>query len=169
MRVNNNERGVLTSMWWFQRVIGSLNNDDGDVNENGKKAIGLDLQNNNFIRALHHVSLYISFPSLNNYDGKIKCLISRFDEDGNTRKHFSFSFPELWYSSANSLFKRRFRSRGRHCCLSFLIWISRRPWYFCGKHISIVEIVTAMRINAFYLLDFHAWTPKIKYTPRFIR
>ena len=26
-------------------------NDDGDVNDNGKKAIGLDWQNNNFARA----------------------------------------------------------------------------------------------------------------------
>ena len=31
--------------------IGSLRNDDGDGNENGKKAIGLDKQNNNFARA----------------------------------------------------------------------------------------------------------------------
>ena len=30
-----------------QDIIGSLSNDDGDVNENGKKAIGLDRQNNN--------------------------------------------------------------------------------------------------------------------------
>ena len=30
---------------------GSLSNDDVDVNENGKKAIGLDWQNNNFARA----------------------------------------------------------------------------------------------------------------------
>ena len=29
----------------------SLSNDDGDGNENGKKAIGLDWQNNNFARA----------------------------------------------------------------------------------------------------------------------
>ena len=29
----------------------SLSNDDGDGNENGKKAIGLDKQNNNFARA----------------------------------------------------------------------------------------------------------------------
>ena len=29
----------------------SLNNDDGDGNENGKKVIGLDKQNNNFARA----------------------------------------------------------------------------------------------------------------------
>ena len=32
-------------------MLGSLSNDDGDVNENGKKAIGLDWQNNNFARA----------------------------------------------------------------------------------------------------------------------
>ena len=31
--------------------IGSLSNDDG--NENGKKAIGLEWQNNNFARAAH--------------------------------------------------------------------------------------------------------------------
>ena len=29
----------------------SLSNDDGDVTENGKKAIGLDWQNNNLARA----------------------------------------------------------------------------------------------------------------------
>ena len=30
---------------------GSLSNDDGDVNDNGKKSIGFDWQNNNFARA----------------------------------------------------------------------------------------------------------------------
>ena len=30
---------------------GSLSNDEGDNNENGKKPIGLDWQNNNFARA----------------------------------------------------------------------------------------------------------------------
>ena len=32
-------------------TIGRLSNDDGDGKENGKKAIGLDWQNNNFARA----------------------------------------------------------------------------------------------------------------------
>ena len=32
-------------------LLGSLSNDDGDGNQNGKKAIGLDWQNNNFARA----------------------------------------------------------------------------------------------------------------------
>ena len=74
-----------------------------------------------------------------------KCLISRSVEDVNTTERLSFSFPELWYSllefssrnncqhltnwmrwnkrgkvwsSANSLFKWRIRSRRRRCCLS---------------------------------------------------
>ena len=33
------------------QVLGGLNNDDGVSNENGKKAIGLYQQNNNFARA----------------------------------------------------------------------------------------------------------------------
>ena len=32
-------------------LLGSLSNNDGDGNENGKKAIGLDWQNNNLARA----------------------------------------------------------------------------------------------------------------------
>ena len=32
-------------------LLGSLSNNDGDGNENGKKAIGLDWQNNNVARA----------------------------------------------------------------------------------------------------------------------
>ena len=35
--------------WVF--LSGNLSNDDGDVNEDGKKAIGLDWQNNTFARA----------------------------------------------------------------------------------------------------------------------
>ena len=108
-------------MWWS---LGSLSNDDHDVNENGKKALGWYYQNTNFTRA------------------------SRFVEDGNTRQQFSFSFPGLWYSplelnskkicqhltnwttwnkrdkvssSANSLFKWRFASRRHRCCLKSLI------------------------------------------------
>ena len=32
-------------------LLGSLSNDESDGNENGKKAIGLDWQNNNFAHA----------------------------------------------------------------------------------------------------------------------
>ena len=37
----------------LSRILESLSNDDGDANENGKKAIGLDWQNNNSTRASH--------------------------------------------------------------------------------------------------------------------
>ena len=37
----------------LSRMLESLSNDDGDANENGKKAIGLDWQNNDSTRALH--------------------------------------------------------------------------------------------------------------------
>ena len=33
--------------------VGRLSNDNGDGNEKGKKAKGLDLQNNNFARKIH--------------------------------------------------------------------------------------------------------------------
>lgn len=41
-------------------LIRSLSSDDVDGSENGKKAIGLDRQNNHF--ALHHAFLYLSLP-----------------------------------------------------------------------------------------------------------
>ena len=44
-------QGVKTADWQ-STTIESLSNDDGDGNENGKKAKGLDWQNNNFARAL---------------------------------------------------------------------------------------------------------------------
>ena len=48
-------------------IIGSLSIHDGDGNKNGKKAIGLDQQNNN----VHHDFWYISLPSLHDYDVKV--------------------------------------------------------------------------------------------------
>ena len=53
---------------FFYRGI-TLSNDDGNSNENSKKAIGLDWQNNNFAHAL--LFLYISLPSLHDYDLKM--------------------------------------------------------------------------------------------------
>ena len=37
----------------LSRILESLSNNDGDANENGQKAIGLDWQNNDSTRALH--------------------------------------------------------------------------------------------------------------------
>ena len=48
-----NRRNVSFSLEenFREEMVKSLTNDDGDGNENGKKAIGLDRQNNNFARA----------------------------------------------------------------------------------------------------------------------
>ena len=52
-------------MW----ILVSLRNHDGDGNEYSKKAIDLDKQNNNFAR--DHAFLYISLPSLHDYNVKL--------------------------------------------------------------------------------------------------
>ena len=54
MRAYREEKCDITLPWYqnfWIATIGSSSNDDGDGNENGKKAIGLDEQNNNFARA----------------------------------------------------------------------------------------------------------------------
>ena len=41
----------LNLLFFFAVLVDRELNDNGNVNENGKKAIGLDRQNNNFARA----------------------------------------------------------------------------------------------------------------------
>ena len=62
-------------------------NDDGDSSENSKRLIGVDWQNNNFARAAHH--LYISLPSLHDYDVKFPSF-TFFEERGHKRTAFFF-------------------------------------------------------------------------------
>ena len=68
-------------------ILGSLSNDDGDSSENSKRLIGVDWQNNNFARAAHH--LYISLPSLHDYDVKFPSF-TFFEERGHKRTAFFF-------------------------------------------------------------------------------
>ena len=51
--LNLSEQGLRAVCEVVREVVllGSLSNKDGDGNENGKKATGLDWQNNNFARA----------------------------------------------------------------------------------------------------------------------
>ena len=72
--------------------IGSLNNYDGDVNESGKKPVGLDWQNNNFARASR---FFCTFLCRRCTTTTWKCLISRFVENVTTRQQLYFYFPEL--------------------------------------------------------------------------
>ena len=53
------------------KASGELSLHDGDVHENGNKAISLDWQNNNSARASSFF-LNISLPSLNDYGVKIR-------------------------------------------------------------------------------------------------
>ena len=54
--------------------IGSFSNDEGDGNEDVKKAIGL-LRKTTTLH-VHHAFLYISLPSLHDYD--VKMTICKF-------------------------------------------------------------------------------------------
>ena len=72
--------------------LGSLSNDDGDINKNVTKAIGLDWQNNNFTRASRFFVHFFSLLSLHDYD--VKLPISRFLRDVNTGQQLSIYFPE---------------------------------------------------------------------------
>ena len=49
-------------------LLGSFSNDDGDSSEDAKKAIGL-LRKTTSLH-VHHAFLYISLPSLHDYDVK---------------------------------------------------------------------------------------------------
>ena len=52
----------------FSSLLGSLRNDDGDGNENGKKEIGL-LRKTTTLH-VHHAFWYISLPSFHDYNVK---------------------------------------------------------------------------------------------------
>ena len=68
---------------------GSLRNDDDDGNENGKKEIGLDKQNNNFARASR---FFCTFLCRRCTTTTWNCLISRFVEDGEQKTTTFFFF-----------------------------------------------------------------------------
>ena len=76
-------------------MLGSLSKGNGDGNENGKKAIGLDWKNNNFVRASRFFVHVHFLPSLHDYDVKV----SRFMEDVNKRTRNLLSHSELGYGS----------------------------------------------------------------------
>ena len=77
-----------------QKSLGSLSNDDADGNENGQKAIGLISKTTTL--HVHHTFLYISLPSLPDYNVKVpEFTFCRGREHKTTT---FFSFPELWYS-----------------------------------------------------------------------
>ena len=116
--------------------------------------------------------LYISLPSLHDYDVKLPSSISPFVEDVDTGQRPSFSFPELqfsllkfncwklcqhltnwtiWnkrdkvWSSANSLFKWSFRNRRRRWCLSSLYCGMRSFSTFLIGYMTSIPRLVLMR------------------------
>ena len=81
--------GFSGELFKFEANIIGRSNDDGDGNENGKKAIGLDWQNNNFARASRFFCTFLSRCCTTT---TWKCLISRFVEDVNEDNKFLFLF-----------------------------------------------------------------------------
>jgi len=117
-------------------MIGSQRNEDGDVNENGKKPIGLKWQNNNFARASRFFcTFHCRRCKTTTWKGHISRFITRTLTQDNdflfiswtSIKSFTIQFKEkianiCWierevWGSASSLFNWRFRSRRRRCCL----------------------------------------------------
>ena len=71
-------------------LIGSLRNDDGDGNENGKKAKGLDKQKNNFARASPF--FVHSLPSLHDNNVKLPNFTFCRGREQKTTTFFFFSW-----------------------------------------------------------------------------
>ena len=71
-------------------LIGSLSNDDEDLNESGKNAIGLISKTT--ILHMHQAFLYISLLSMHGYNVEVP-IFSSFVEDLITRQRLSSSFP----------------------------------------------------------------------------
>ena len=69
--------------------VGSFSNDDGDGNENVKKAIGLLSKTTSL--HMHHPFLYISLPLLRDYDVKMPSF-TFYGGRKQAMTNFSFSF-----------------------------------------------------------------------------
>ena len=79
----------------FPCLLGSISNDDGDGNENGKKPTELDIKT----KTLHVLfTLFCTFLCRHCTTMTWKWLISYFEENLNTRQRLSFSLPDLRYS-----------------------------------------------------------------------
>ena len=106
---------------------GSLSNDDGDVNKNGKKAIGrrhlpslydydVKMPNFTFCRGHEHKTttfFFFSWTSIPSFRIQLQKKCQHLTNWTSWKKR-----DKVW-SRATSLFQCRFRSRRSRCCLSF--------------------------------------------------
>lgn len=73
-------------------MLGNVRSDEGDSNQNVKKAIGMIKKTTNLPIHSHFLG-YISLPSLYDFDEKMP--ISRFTGDANNYRRISFVFLNL--------------------------------------------------------------------------
>ena len=90
---------VVYAQTW--EVLGTLRSDDGDDNENVKKAIGLIAKPT--ILHVHHALLYISFQSLHDHDVKMP---NRCTEGEHKQLRNFPPLSELGYGSYEFNFRR---------------------------------------------------------------
>ena len=130
-------------------LLGSLSNDDG------KKAIGVDWQNNNFIYTC--ITLFCTFLCRPCTTTTWKCLISRFNEDVKRRHQFSFSFPELWYSllriqlikianiwriKRDGISVIKFEATRSDVCVAVAVVVASAPyWLHLSRYVSSLDSV----------------------------
>ena len=83
----------------FVNLLGTLRSDDGDGNGNATKAIGLISKTT--ILHVHHAFLYISLPSLQDYDVKMPnfTMHRAHAEEVHKRRRNFLSLSELGYGS----------------------------------------------------------------------
>ena len=121
---------------------------------------------------VHHAFLYISLPSLHDYDVKMPIFTFCWGRKHKATTFFFFFWTSIqsfriqlqkrlarltkWmresrldrvWSSATSLFKWRFGSRHRRFCLSSLFWFPRwLPCYDCWRSARIVIMTMLMNM-----------------------
>ena len=166
-------RSLLASFFTGCRpvLLGGLSNDDGDGNENGKKSNRFRLAKQQLCKC---ITLFCTFFSRRCTTTTLKCLISRFVEDVNTRQQLTFSFlnfdailqnstpkkiANIWRiklgrisaikfeaAGLNSLFKWRFRGPPRRCCLSSLFpnYDAARLVYRAPRFCHITPLLTEL-------------------------
>ena len=77
----------------FSKIIGSLSDDNGNSNKNGKKTMFLDWQNNNFARAsCFFTSTLFYLPLLHDYNVKVPKFTFCREREHKTMTFFFFSW-----------------------------------------------------------------------------
>ena len=144
--------------WYDRDIIGSWSNDDGDINENRKKAISVDWQNNSSARASHFFSTFFAITA------QLRCEnASYFHVLWKTwTQHNDFLFLFLnfdtvfwtrWnmrdkvWSWVTLLFKWHFHSHRCHCCLNSLKNHVDAKWQGWPMQVPILPISTLLKLS----------------------